>query len=54
LTELLLNGWWVLIVRVDEDVLVLISLAVKFRVRLFVLCDMLRGQRGMSLFVRQL
>jgi hypothetical protein len=36
-----MNGWYALVVRFDEAVLVLISLAV--RVKLFFLCDMLRG-----------
>ena len=37
----LMDGWCALVVRFDEAVLGLISLAV--RVRLFFLCDMLRG-----------
>jgi hypothetical protein len=38
---LVLNGWCALGARFDDAVLGLISLAV--RVRLFFLCDMLRG-----------
>lgn len=38
---LIVNVWWALIRRVDEVVLVLVSLIAS--VRLFFLCDMLRG-----------
>jgi hypothetical protein len=38
---LIMNVWWAFIVRVDEVVLVLVSLTAS--VRLFSLCDMLRG-----------
>ena len=38
---LIMNVWWALIVRVNEVVLVLVSLTAS--VRLFFLCDMLRG-----------
>jgi hypothetical protein len=59
LTRLLLNGWWDLIVSVDEDVLALIMnswrlivnvdeeglvlISLPVTVALFFLCDMLRG-----------
>jgi hypothetical protein len=38
---LITNVWWALIVKVDEVGLALISLTAS--IRLFVLCDMLRG-----------
>ena len=47
---LMMNGWCALVVRFDEAVLVLTSLAIT--VRLFFFCNMLRGERSRSLIAR--